>query len=291
MKKFLIGFAIIVLALIGVAVFRGEAIVLSYVGGQTDKRSFDELSALLVPAMQLRLPDAGVAGPGPYPLFVQMHGCGGLSLEQHGSYAEIANAEGYAALIVSSNAPRGYDFQRSLSEICAGKTLLGQERAGDIMVALNLALGRDDIDAERVVLGGWSHGAWTVMDYLSFNRKTGVPTSLVGYDGPRPAIKAAVLFYPYCGIGSRTRVHGWDQQPEVLALMGDADTVVDYEACQKAFDQLERRDATIDRHVYAGADHAFDNAGLRGDVAHWYNAEYSVDARARVAAFLKQAAR
>lgn len=290
MKKILISLVVVVVLLGGLVLFRGEQMAVAYAYSDVEQRDLAELNDLLLPAIVWRLPDPAVAGPGPYPLFVQMHGCGGLNMDQNNSYADIANAAGYAALIVSSNAPRGYDRKGSKEQICPGNALLGQERAGDIFVALNHALKRDDIDPSRIVLGGWSHGAWTVMDYLSLDKETGLPAGLSSYDGPRPVIKAAVLFYPYCGFGSRTRVYGWDQSPEVIALMGTADTVVDYEACQAAFDKLEAADVAIDRHLYEGAEHSFDNP-YSSDAATRYDAEKSNDARAKVAAFLALEAR
>lgn len=290
MKKILGSLFVLAVLLGGLVLFRGEQIALAYAYSNVEKRDLAALDDLLVSDMVWRAPDPALAGPGPYPLFVQMHGCGGLNMDQNNSYADIANAAGYAVLIVSSNAPRGYDRKGSQEQVCTGKVLLGQERAGDIFVALSHALQRNDIDASRIVLGGWSHGAWTVMDYLSFDRETGLPAGLVAYDGPRPEIKAVVLFYPYCGAGSRTRVNGWDQSPDVIALMGTADTTVDYEACQAAFDILEAADISIDRHLYEGAEHSFDNLHSLDGPAR-YDAEKSDDARAKVAAFLQIQAR
>ncbi|MEO9969090.1 MAG: dienelactone hydrolase family protein [Hyphomonadaceae bacterium] len=289
MKKALIFIVIVVVLLATFIWFSLDRLALAYGASQTETRTQAELEDLLLPEMVWRLPDADVAGAGPYPLFVQMHGCGGLSMDQHGSYADIANAAGYAALIVSSNAPRGYDQQASLEQICQGKALLGQERAGDVFVALKHALQRDDIDPARIVLGGWSHGAWTVMDYLSIDGADGLPVGLDAFDGPRPEIKGAVLFYPYCGIGSRARVHGWgDQNPDVLVLMGTADTVVDHVACQVVLANLELDAGKgFEWHVYEGAEHAFDNSFLSERIAHWYHEEYSQDARAKVAGFLQ----
>lgn len=293
MKKILIGLLVAAVLFGGLILFRGEALVLAYAASQAETRAQAELEALLVPEMVWRLPDAETAGPGPYPLFVQMHGCGGLNMNQHGSYADIANAAGYAALIVSSNAPRGFDQQGSLENVCRGKALLGQERAGDIFIALDHALKRNDIDASRIVLGGWSHGAWTVMDYLTLKKETGLPAGLEAYDGARPDIKAAVLFYPYCSLGSRARVHGWpEHNPDVLTLIGTADSIVDHVACQSVFSKLELgAGKRFESHVYEGADHAFDNANLRGPIAHWYDAEKSADAREKVATFLAAQAR
>lgn len=292
MKKFLIGLGFFVAAIAVLLFLRGDDLALAYAAAQVDKVEQAELEDLLVPEMVLRLPDREIAGPGPYPLFVQMHGCGGLNMEQHGSYADIANGAGYAALIVSSNEPRGYDRQGALENICRGKALLGQERASDIFVALKHALQRDDIDPNRIVLGGWSHGAWTVMDYLSLDREEGLPVNLKSFAGPRPEITAAVLFYPYCGLGSRARVHGWkSHNPDVLALMGTADSVVDYKACQAVFANLELgASKRYEEHLYEGAEHGFDNAFLSGPIAKWYDPAKSADAREKLAMFLVEQA-
>lgn len=290
MKKILISVFVVVIALGGLAVLRGQHIALAHAYNEIEKQDLAAFENMLIPAMVWRTPDPALAGPGPYPLFVQLHGCGGLNMDQNNSYADIANATGYAALIVSSNAPRGYDRKGSQELVCPGKVLLGQERATDIFVALNHALERDDIDASRIVLGGWSHGAWTVMDYLSLDRESGLPAGLAAYGGPRPEIKAAALFYPYCAFGSRTRVNGWDQNPDVIAFMGTADSVVEYEACQAVFDALEAADVSIERHLYEGAEHSFDNPHSFDDPTR-YDAEKSSDARAKLAVFLEMQAR
>jgi len=194
-------------------------------------------------------------------------------------------------VIVSSNAPRGYDRDRALAEICRGKALLGQERAGDIVVALEHAFANYEIDHERIVLAGWSHGAWAVMDYLSLDMPRQLPSSLSAYEGGKPQIRASVLFYPYCGLGARSRIHGWTQTPETLALMGDADTVVNFEECRKVFASLEDTGAeTIRQKIYAGAEHGFDNAHFAGPLAEWYNADYAADSRVEYEAFLRAAA-
>jgi len=285
MKKLIFIFALVGIVLAAGFLFK-DRLTLAYAASQTETRTQAELEALIVPALIWQLPE-GEAG-GSYPLFVQMHGCGGLHLKHLREYADIANEAGFAALIVSSNAPRGYDGESSLANVCRGKALLGQERAADILIALNEASKRPEIDMSNIVLGGWSHGAWTVMDYLSFDREEGLPVGLADYDGVRPEIDAAVLFYPYCGLGTRARVHGWESHnPDVLTLIGTADSIVDHVACQVVFANLELgAGKNMESHVYEGAEHAFDAAFLRGEASLWYNAEMAADARAKVAAFL-----
>ena len=288
MKKLIIIFALIGAVLAAGFLFK-DRLALAYAASQTEARTQAELEALIVPELIWQLPEVAEGEAiGAHPLFVQMHGCGGLHLKHLREYADIANEAGFAAVIVSSNAPRGYDGESSLANVCRGKALLGQERAADIMITLNAASKRSDIDMSNIVLGGWSHGAWTIMDYLSFDREDGLPVGLADYDGARPEIRAAVLFYPYCGLGTRARVHGWESHnPDVLALMGTADSIVDHVACQGVFANLELgAGKPYEEHLYEGAEHAFDAAFLREEIAHWYDAEKSADARAKVAAFL-----
>jgi dienelactone hydrolase len=288
MKKRLIGLLVAVLLLGVIAVFRGEAIALSYMSSKVEKRTVAELSDLLVPHMSVREPAPDTLAAGPVPVLIQMHGCGGLNLERYGEYADIANQAGFLVVIVASNAPRGFDRESSLAEVCRGKVLLGQERAGDIVVALEHAFANYEIDRTRIVLAGWSHGAWSVMDYLSLDMPRQLPSSLAAYENAKPEIRASVLFYPYCGIGARSRIHGWTQSPDVLALMGDADTVVNFEACRKVFASLERKGAqNIRQKIYEGADHGFDNAHFAGPLADWYDADYAADARVEYEAFLR----
>ena len=287
MKKLLLGLIVALGLAVAVGYLFKNRLALAYAASQTETRTQAELEALIVPELIWQLPEEGAAN-GPYPLFVQMHGCGGLHLDHLREYASIANQAGYAAVIVSSNAPRGFDEESSLANVCRGKALLGQERAADIMVTLGAASKRGDIDMSNIVLGGWSHGAWTVMDYLSFDREEGLPVGLAEFDGPRPEINAAVLFYPYCGIGNRARVHGWESHnPDVLTLIGTADSIVDHVACQVVFSNLELgAGKSMESHVYEGAEHAFDAALLGGEASLWYNAKMAADARSRVAAFL-----
>ncbi len=290
-KRIFISLALLLLSLIGLMFWRGEHMALAYIKAQTQMQDYETLYNLLQPEMILRLPEEANSKSGPFPLFIQLHGCGGMSLDQHGSYAQLANEAGYAALIVSSNAPRGYDRDRSRAEICQGKALLGQERAADILIALDYASTRPEIDVRRITLAGWSHGAWTIMDYLSLEKEARLPAGLAGYQGPRPEIQAAVLFYPYCGRGTRTRLYGWGQSPAVITFMGTGDSVVDYTQCEKNFMQLANHQGVeIEKHLYEGAEHAFDHAHLPARIAHWYDADKSTDARAKLAAFLRDGA-
>lgn len=285
MKKILLLIGVLLLGGLALGVLQGERFFMNRAAASVEKQDLASLEALLAPDMIIRQPES--PAPGPQPVIVQLHGCSGMTLRQQDDWAQLAASLGYTAIIVASNKPRGFDRERSLAEVCQGKALLGQERAGDVLAALSYLGKTVEIDPERIYLIGWSHGAWTVMDFLTMDMQKRYPAGLNPDGLTMPKIDGAVLFYPHCGIGSRTRLDGWAQSPDVLALIADADTIVDHEACLKVLDQLAASGVSIDLKVYEGADHAFDYRYLPPENAHWFNADYADDAEGRYRAFLE----
>lgn len=282
MKKFLIAFGVIAFLLVGLLIVRGESIVLGFRAAQTEKTDIASLKALLVPNMIIRKPD----GEGPFPVIFQFHGCAGARLPFQEMWADVAVKNGYMAVIVDSLRPRGVDRPEAVETVCRGKKLIGQERTGDVLAALDHVLARNDVDTNNIVLAGWSHGAWTVMDTMTLDWVKTIPASLKAYDGPRPKIKGTILFYPYCGIGTLTRIHKWEHQPKVLALIAGADTIVNHKECLSVFDKLERKGLTINKTLYPNTEHAFDDPFLEEDYQSWHSPENLVDAMGRYTNFL-----
>lgn len=286
MKKFLILIGLIILSSLAVAFLMRERLIMNYASASVEKRDLASLESLLAPSMVVRRPDT--LSDEPQPVIVQMHGCSGMTLKQQNDWADRANALGMTAVIVASNAPRGFDREKSLKVICAGQALLGQERAGDILAALSHVSKTVDIDPEQIFLAGWSHGAWTVMDFLTMDMEKTRPAGLSDASLDMPKIKGAILFYPHCGFGSRTRLDGWAQEPEVLALIADEDSIVNHRACLTELDKLDEAGVSVDLQIYAGADHAFDYRYLPPENAHWFNEKYAADAEARYVDFLEK---
>ena len=287
MKKILIALGVvglIVVAGLAFAVAQGERILMNRAAAEIEPISLAQLEELLAPSMVVRQPDAPATGP--QPVIVQLHGCSGMSIKQQEMWADMAAEEGYTSLIIASNLPRGFDRDRSLSEVCQGKALLGQERAADVLAGLSHLSKTVEIDPDRIYLAGWSHGAWTAMDFLTMDMEELRPAGLSDASLSMPKIDGAILFYPHCGLGSRTRLDGWAQSPDVLALIADADSIVDHEACLKELDKLAAAGVEIDLKIYEGADHAFDYRFLPPENAHWFNEEYALDAEARYRDFL-----
>ena len=286
MKRILIGIGIAVLALAGVSAARGESILLSWRAAQTEKIDLSALQARLEPYLIISLPEN--AGDGPYPVVLQFHGCAWARQPFQEMYARIANEAGYASVIVDSNRPRGLNRQAALDQVCSGKTLIGQERAGDVLAALDLMASRDDMDMNRVVLTGWSHGAWSIMDFLTMDLKGDYPATLADpYEKPLPRLAGTVLFYPYCGLGTRTRIKNWQQTPPTLLFIAGADTIVNHKACLSMADQLAAKQGLpVSRTVYPDTEHAFDDPFIEPDWQHWHNGDHMRDAMAQYARFL-----
>jgi dienelactone hydrolase len=261
--------------LVGVWLNR-ERLMLIMLAAHVEQTMLAERAALIEPHMQFLPP----AGPPPYPAVLQFHGCGGMRQSFMARWADVAREAGYMAVIVDSYAPRGITAERALSSVCAGKELIGQERAGDALAALDIVRKRSDVDPSRLVLAGWSHGAWSAMDLLA-RAPAGVK------DPDRPRVAGAILFYPYCGRGAWSRLADWRRPPQTLAFIPTSDTIVAADECLDVLERLKSRGAPIDIRAYEGVDHAFDDPDHPPEWIRFYNAEAHADAVRRYRDFLR----
>ena len=144
-------------------------------------------------------------GPGPFPVALILHGCGGKTpfLE---TYAQVAVEAGWAAVVVDSFAPRKISPLRAKLTVCTGTRLQGLERSGDIFAMLAWLEDQPWADAERVFLAGWSHGGWAIMDGYAIGPNAARATGVVDADPLklRARVKGALLVYPYAAYPSLT---------------------------------------------------------------------------------------
>jgi dienelactone hydrolase len=199
----------------------------------------------LISCAEVLLPD----GPGPFPVVVQMHGCGGVQPMQR-RYAEAALEAGVAVLILDSLKPRGVGRREAQLTVCSGLRLRGAERAQDLRIALDWVRAQPWADAGRIAAAGWSHGAWSIMEALAADD---------GHAGVA-AVKLAVLVYPYAGPLARTASQGWGRnRPAVLACIGGRDAVVGRLAPRRAIARLQDDGLVVELIEFADATHAFDD--------------------------------
>lgn len=270
--------------LAGGAYLNRERLVLAFLGAKLEKRTLAEQQALIEPFIHVFEPTAGDA---PFPAVVQFHGCAGYRQDFMAQWAKIATDLGFIVIAVDSNGARGIDREAALSSVCAGKALIGQERAGDIAAALAIVAGRDDVDASRIVGAAWSHGAWSLMDYIALTSGRNSPPSLRG-KSQEVDLAGAALFYPYCGEGTWSRIERWKTPAKVIAFIGGKDTIVDGAECKTQIEKIAATGVAVDLVYYPDADHVFDDATLiGGEYEHFYDAPAHADAAARYRAFLE----
>jgi dienelactone hydrolase len=188
-------------------------------------------------------------GDGPFPVVVQMHGCGGVQPMQK-RYAEAALEAGVAVVILDSLEPRGIGRREAQLTICSGLRLRGAERAEDLRIALDWVRAQPWADPDRIAAAGWSHGAWAAMEALAADD---------GHAGVA-ALKLAVLIYPYAGPLARTASQGWGaNRPKVMACIGGRDSVVGRPAPRRAIERLRTDGLDVELIELGEATHCFDD--------------------------------
>lgn len=262
-----------------------EPLMLAWLAANIEKTDIAARQRLLESAMEVRLPTSGEP---PFPVVLQFHGCAGKRDAFQDYWADIANEAGYAAMIVDSHGPRGFSREAALEIICAGKALIGQERAGDVLAAIRSAEENPNLDASRLVLAGWSHGAWSVMDFLTMDLITHAPAGLDLQDTDLPDLSGVLLFYPYCGIGTLSRFRNPAHTPKSLVFVAGADEIVDPKQCTRHFERRKEKGDPLDVIVYPEARHAFDDQFLEPEWLFLYNEEYARDAAENYGAFLSE---
>jgi dienelactone hydrolase len=199
----------------------GAALAALVISACTAFPTLAERITLLEPTLEYYAPEPG-GGAGP--LVILVSGCGGL----HGlqgpktvmkNYAGAATRAGAYAVVMDSFASRGIPFDDAVSTVCSGLRLHGNERAGDIIAAEALARRHWSVDFTGVILAGWSHGGWTVMELLSAGpRAKNIAGFRVDRNSPALAPDAVALFYPYCGFLNTTGRSAWAFKGPLLYL-------------------------------------------------------------------------
>ena len=216
-----------------------------------DARAEADLAMLaerLAAGLDVRLPPGG----GPFPVVIQMHGCGGLQPFQ-ARYAERARRIGVAAVVVDSFGPRGLGKRAAQLSVCTGARLRGRERSADLLAMLQWLEGQPWADAGRIAAAGWSHGGWAVMEALVG------PAPSARSQARLDALRAALLVYPYAGPLARTAASGWSARPQVHAWLAGRDAVVGRAAPLRALERLRADGLDVRTVIHADATHAFDD--------------------------------
>ena len=233
-------------------------------------------AARLLPAAQILKPQ----GPGPFPVVLQMHGCGGCKPFQR-TYAESLAEAGVAAVVIDSFAPRGISTVQAYATVCTGLRLWGAQRAADLFALYAWVRAQPWADPSRILAAGWSHGGWTVMDALALPRdRLAAATGLADLAAePLEGLAGAFLVYPYCGAASLTARHGWRFTPKTTAIVAGRDSVVGARRPLAVLEGIQSRGAEMDVRLFPEATHAFDEPGAK-DVRMSFSPERAAQTRA-----------
>lgn len=247
---------LVVAALAAVAALAIGGNVLSrYLGWTVERLEPDALSAMLSPWYQVVTPE----GTGPFPVALLFSGCDGPR-DSMGRWAERLKADGWASVVVDSHGPRGLVDHEVWRLVCAGQVLMGSERAGDVLVALDDVRRMDFADPERIALVGASHGGWAVMDLLAMNPPERLPYNLArlrpdGPANPLAGVAGVLLLYPYCGEAS---LGAWDRPVPSFFILSRDDFVAPAEECLARVEELKARGVPVETLVLDGVTHGFD---------------------------------
>ncbi|SFC62064.1 dienelactone hydrolase family protein [Tropicimonas isoalkanivorans] len=214
------------------------------------------LSAQLAPTYRLTTP----RGEGPFPTALLFSGCDGPRDNLETWAQALAEAE-WASLIVDSHSPRGLTEFERWRLVCMGQILTGEERAGDVAVALADARRMPKVDPSRLALIGASHGGWAVLEYLSSADHHDVPPTLTAWPlGAKPldGVAAVLALYPYCGELAQAPRRGWSSDIPVMLLLAQGDTITNEQPCLRMVRQAARNGLPVETHVYSGVTHGFD---------------------------------
>jgi dienelactone hydrolase len=204
------------------------------------------------------------------PAVVMMHGRAGayssrangvydaatLSLRHKAWGSQWAEA-GYIAVLVDGFGPRGFPqgFGRfsydSRPEELSEMTVRPLDAAG----ALAYLRARPDVVPDRIGLQGWSNGGSTVLATMS-PAAPATPALT-----PATGFRAALAFYPGCGLKG-----AFDDRPllpyaPTLVLHGTADEEVSYRRCLGLVEKSRAAGGLVEIKLYPGATHNFDSPG------------------------------
>ncbi len=214
----------------------------------------------------------------PAPAVALFHGCGG-ALDRRGvlapryrEYAALLNRAGVHALVVDSLTPR---YETELCTQRVGKRRVTQaNRRLDAIGAVAYLAQRDDVDAKRIGLMGWSNGASTVLAATNLRHRD-VAAALV-----QPAF--AIAFYPGCEADLK---RGYEPVAPLLILAGQLDDWTPPGPCRTL---ARRAGPRVEIEVYPGAYHDFDSdlpVHMRKDVPNGVNPGRGVHVGGQAAAW------
>jgi dienelactone hydrolase len=174
--------------------------------------------------------------------------------KRHKAWGRTWAEAGFVALLVDGFGPRGYaaGFPRfsyahrpeELNEVTV--------RPLDAYGALAYLRGLPTVRQNRIGLQGWSNGASATLAAMSANAPGwGERTPVSGF-------RAALAFYPGCGLKGTFDAKPFHPYAPVLVLQGTDDEEVSYRQCVTLVERSREAGGDVAITLYPGATHSFD---------------------------------
>jgi dienelactone hydrolase len=193
------------------------------------------------------------SGTAKKPAVIMLHGCGGIGRDRklnprHAMWKDWLNERGFVVVFPESFTSRGVE------EICtqkfADRTLKQSDRVDDVLATKKWLAARDDIDASKIVLWGFSHGGGTVL--ATITKRVGDELS------PETKFAHAISFYPGCTNYAASARVPMISTPLTL-LIGEADDWTPAAPCKTWVKTLREHKLPATITTFADAFHDFDN--------------------------------
>lgn len=223
-----------------------------------------------------------------FPTVIMFHACGG-PYPYLDSWQKFFSDSGIASIQVDSTGPRGMNRRTAIRTVCSGFDLQGQERAGDVYSVLANLDQFSWIDNDNLFIAGWSHGAYTLMDFMTMNDDL-VPSNILDFNqNAIPRIKGKISFYPHCGILNLSQKYKWRTRTPSLVFLADQDgfgLATQPSDCIELFQSMNKNEKYIDYYLMENSTHVFDSEQYirRGIV---YNKEATDFAKNKIISFIK----
>lgn len=234
--------------------------------GDVERVSFPSADGRTELVGYLFLPQSASAAK-PVPAVVMMHGRAGAYSSKAATYdgANLAlrhtfwgrewAKSGRIALLVDGFGPRGYPagFPRGSYEDRPGELNEVTVRPLDAYGALAYLRARPDVRHDAIGLQGWSNGGSATI--------AAIDAAAPGITQPTPAsgFRAALAFYPACGLKGLFAERPFKSYAPTLVLHGSADEEVSPSRCKALVDAARAQGGDVDFVLYPGATHGFDS--------------------------------
>ena len=204
---------------------------------------------------------------GPWPAVVMMHGRAGaysstatsfdaahLAL-RHSFWGQEWARSGRIALLVDGFGPRGYPrgFPRGSYEDRPAELNEVTVRPLDAYGALAYLRSRSDVRADAIGLQGWSNGGSATISAID------AATPGIVRPTPSSGFRAALAFYPACGLKGLLAQRAFKPYAPTLVLHGSSDEEVSPSRCQALVEKSRVEGGDVAFVLYPGATHGFDS--------------------------------